>query len=60
MYLLEMLTPSQDDNRRMTETEARMRDELHERLEGMVTDVQEFIDQKEHPESVPAHESDEL
>jgi len=38
-----------------------MREELHRRLEGMVYDVQELIDQKENPESLPANmEQDEL
>ena len=38
-----------------------MREELHQRLESMVQDVQEVIDQKENPESLPANmESDEL
>lgn len=38
-----------------------MREELHERLEGMVLDVQDLIEQKENPESIPANvESDEL
>ena len=38
-----------------------MRDELHDRLEGMVLDVQSFIDQKENPESLPQNlDSDEL
>lgn len=38
-----------------------MREELHSRLEGMVLDVQELIDQKENPESLPANmESDDL
>jgi len=38
-----------------------MREDLHDRLEGMVLDVQELIDQKENPETLPANiESDEL
>lgn len=38
-----------------------MREELHQRLEGMVSEVQEFIDLKEHPENQPANlETDEL
>lgn len=52
---------TQDDNKRLSETETRMREELHERLEGMVLDVQELIEQKENPESIPVNvESDEL
>lgn len=50
-----------DENRRLSETETKMREELHERLEGMVTDVQELIDQNESPENTPANmETDEL
>lgn len=38
-----------------------MREELHERLEGMVLDVQDLIDSQENPENSPANaESDEL
>lgn len=38
-----------------------MREELHERLESMVADVQALIEEKENPESIPANmESDEL
>lgn len=38
-----------------------MREELHERLEMMVDDVQALIAEKENPESIPANmESDEL
>ncbi|KAB8336937.1 hypothetical protein FH972_021242 [Carpinus fangiana] len=50
-----------EDNKRLLETETRMRDELHVRLEGMVSDIQEVIDQKEHPDRIPANmEQDEL
>ncbi|KAI9652494.1 MAG: hypothetical protein M1831_006763 [Alyxoria varia] len=50
-----------DDNRRLGETETRMRNELHERLEGMVSDVKYFMDQVERPENVSANaDSDEL
>lgn len=38
-----------------------MREELHARLEGMVLDVQQFIEEKENPENVPANiENDEM
>lgn len=38
-----------------------MREELHDRLEGMVLDVQELIESQENPENSPANaESDEL
>ena len=38
-----------------------MREELHQRLEGMVDEVQTFIDQTDNPESSPANlELDEL
>lgn len=38
-----------------------MREELHERLECMVEDVQALIEERENPESIPANlESDEL
>lgn len=38
-----------------------MREELHDKLEGMVLDVQELIDQQENPESLPANiDRDEL
>lgn len=50
-----------DENRHLTETESRQREDLRDRLEGMVLDVQAFIDHKENPESIPANiESDEL
>ena len=59
--LLLIMSLLQDDNKRLCETETTMREELHDRLEGMVLDVQEYIDQKENPESLPANmESDEL
>lgn len=56
-----MLMISKDDNKRLCDTETRMREELHRRLEGMVYDVQELIEQKENPENLPANmETDEL
>lgn len=50
-----------EDNRRLHETETRMREELHERLEGMMGDVQGFVEQKESPETLPQNlELDDL
>ena len=50
-----------DENRKISDHETKMREELHERLEGMVADVQEVVDQRESPENIPANlESDEL
>ena len=50
-----------DENRRLGETETNMRNELHDRLEGLVYNVQEAVEQKENPENHPANmETDEL
>lgn len=51
----------QDDNKRIYDNETRMREELHQKLEGMWGDVQDVIDQVENPENTPANiEQDEL
>lgn len=55
------LTVPQDEKQRLQETESRSREDLHTRLEGMTSEVQQFIDLKEHPENQPQNiETDEL
>lgn len=55
------LSAVQDDNKRIYDTETRMREELHSRLEGMVLDVQQVISHRDNPENVPANmEIDEM
>lgn len=40
----------QDDVKRLEETESAVKEDLHQRLETIASEIEDVINQKEHPE----------
>lgn len=51
----------QDDVKRLEETEFAVKEDLHQRLEAITSDIDDVINQKEHPEDHSLNtEADEM